>query len=126
MWNDLKGSNLQIKSFAVNYHKCVKKIVKQTWSYSNHDACEEADLILKHLLNIKLVSFAFNLMNTESPCILPYKSYLIYASLFVKRITNLFMTEYNVRSSYDNDFDAIKSRIIYVLIREPRSSYHRV
>ncbi len=65
--DDLKGSNLQIKSLTVNYHKCVKKIVKQKQSYSNHDACEEAGLlILKHLLNLRLVSFAFSLVNTES------------------------------------------------------------
>ncbi len=123
LWDDLKGSNLKIKSLTVNYHKCVKKIVQQKWSYSNHDSCEEAGLpILKHLLNLRLVSFAFSLVNTESPCILPNEPYLINASLFVKRILNLFMTEYNVSYLFDNDFDAIKSGIIYVCIRESKPS----
>ncbi len=60
----------------------------------------------------------FILNNTESPRILPYKPYLMYASLYVKRITNLFMTEYNARSY----FDAIKPHMIYVHFMEPRSS----
>ncbi len=52
--DDLKGSNLQIKSLAVNNHKVLRNS-KTKMDYSNHDACEEAGLlILKHLLNLSV------------------------------------------------------------------------
>ncbi len=94
------------------------------------NSSENAMLNVKLFLGLKLTKITpqgiYILINTESPCILAYKPYLIYAFLYVKRVTNLFMTEYNVSSLFDNYLDAIKPRIIYVHFIEPRSSCHKI
>jgi hypothetical protein len=54
LWDDIKGSNAEFKSLAINYyHKCIKKIMKRSWSYSNHEVCEEAELPI--LLSIYII-----------------------------------------------------------------------
>lgn len=124
LWYNSRGSTAALDHFAINYHKCIKQILGKSKIYGNHDACEEAGLpTLKHLINWKMISFAFNLMNSKSPCLLNYKSYLITDSKIFKEVKNIFCQVYSLQNVFDNDFDAVISRISFVQAREPRRVY---
>ena len=117
--------NGEFKSLAINYHKCIKKIMKRSWSYSNHDVCEEAGLpTFKHLHNLRLISFCFQLINSKSVCLSPYMAFLINDSMIIKRTQCIFLNNYDVVDFLNNDLDAIKSRVFFVQNREDRSNYH--
>lgn len=124
LWDSLKYCSSEFKSLCVNYHLAVKMIVKKKWFHSNHAACEEAGLpIFKHFLNSKLISFAFNLKTAKSRCLSPYKCFIINESYFINRIKNIFRQDYQIENVLNNDLDAIKSRIVFIERREPRSSF---
>jgi hypothetical protein len=122
LWYDLTGCKGVFNSHAINYHKSVKKMIGAPWRESNHVVCEETGLpIFKHLINWKIISFAFNLMNTKSTSLARHKCFLIHGSEMFKVIRNIFSTTYSIADVFDNDIDAIKIRIGYVQEREERS-----
>jgi hypothetical protein len=124
LWHNIKGSQSQFKSFSVTYHKAIKKIHKKPWAYSNHDICEEAGLkTFKHLINQKMATFAFNLMNNNSMCFNRYKSFFISDSFLFRNIRKIFQTQYQIEDVFQNDFQAVKARISYVQRNETRSTY---
>ncbi len=80
LWYNLKGCITTSKCHAINYHKCIKKILGVSWMENNHDICEFANLhTFRHLVNWKMISFAFNLINTKSVC---FNRYVLFYKFF--------------------------------------------
>jgi hypothetical protein len=125
IWDSLKGALSQFDSLAVNYHKSIKKVMHKLWIHSNHETCSEAGVpVFKHLVNMKMVSFVLNLYRSRSKCIQPYLPYLRVKSVLFNRVSKIFKNDYDIPNIFDNDLDAVKSRIIFVEAHEPRSSYY--
>ena len=115
LWLKDEGSVSTLKNFAVGYHKAIKKILGISSHESNHFACQEAQMpIFKHLLNKKRIMTAIRLF--YFPCnyfkkVLPF---LKISSVFRARMEKLSHREYDIEFVFENDVDAINSRIIYV------------
>ena len=108
-----------LKHFAIGYHKAIKKILGLSTHESNHYACQEAELLtFKHLLNKIRIITAIRLFS--SPC--NYFRKILYflnvSSVFLNEIKTIALTEYDIESLFENDRDAIMSRIVYVQNRE--------
>ena len=124
LWDNMEHCSTKFKSLSINYHKCIKKLMNKKWYSSNHVACEEANLLIfKHFVNYKLLSFCFNLIDSKSACIKPFHSYFYFKSFIVKRVQFLFRTMYDVNNIFNNDIDALRSRISFIQGREPRSNF---
>ena len=119
LWFDLKGSKTAFKSHAINYHKCIKKLMNLPWRERNHVACKDAGLpIFRHLINWKCISFAFNLLDSKSMCMARHKYYFILYSDMFKKLKIKFLSLYSIKNVFDNELDAIRSRISFVQSRE--------
>jgi hypothetical protein len=120
-WSNFNKSIGAFKHAAINYHKALKIIHRLSFRSSNHDVCEQSQtLTFKHLINLKLFTFAFQLMNSKSQCILPHIAYLKYNSMFVREVQFVARSVYNIENLFSNDIDAIKSRILFIQAREDR------
>ena len=124
LWFDLKGCVSVFNNLAVNYHKCLKKILGLSWGHSNHDVCEKIGIhTFKHFINNSLISYYFNFLNSESPCIVRHKMYFKYYSCYSDLIASEFKKTYSLSNLLENDLDAIKSRISFVERREERTRF---
>ena len=65
-----------------------------------------------------MLNFVFNLFNSSSDCFSPYKLYFLYDSYFTKGVNELFQNTYGIVNIFDNDKDALISRIKFVQSRE--------
>jgi hypothetical protein len=125
LWDQMYGAENEIKSFSVNYHKAVKRIARVPNRYSNHDICDQTGLLLfKHLLNFRMVSYLFQIRNSKSECLTPYIHHLTHYSSMAVNVKNIFANLYGISDIFDNDIEAIYSRINFVQQREERSTYY--
>ena len=125
MWYELKGSHSAFKYHAVNYHRCIKKIINVPWYESNHKICEETGLLLfKHLINWKNLCFICNLLNAKSASISCHRYYIAFYSDILTIVQRRFQDIYSIDDILNNDLDAIRSRIIHVQNREERSHFN--
>ena len=114
LWFGLKRPSQELKQFAVGYHKAVKKLLGLSMHESNHFACQEASLLLfNHLVNKIQISALYRFMKT--PCNIVHKSnvFLNVSSVFLENVRKILSDEYDILSFYENDIDAIFSRIQY-------------
>ena len=49
--------------------------------------------------------------------------FIVNESYFINRKRNIFGQDYQIKNVLNNDLDAIKSRIVFIERREPRSSF---
>ena len=120
LWFNLKGCSKEIKKIAVTYHNCIKKIVKVSKRESNHLICNSFNLmVFEHFLNFRIILFAIRILKSCSPCVLGLKSYF-KDSFLIKRASLILLEKYGI-SSFDNDLDTTKSRILFVQYREEQS-----
>ena len=114
LWLESRGTKTIIKQFTVAYHKAIKKILGLSSHESNHYACQEARLFtFMHLLNkMKIISV---LRLFQSPCsyIAKNLSFFRISSIFCNKTKELFYKEYGIKDIFDNDKDAIISRIMF-------------
>lgn len=115
MWFFNDKSVSALKQFAVGYHKAIKKILGVSYHESNHYACQEARLFtFNHLINkIKLFA-AVRLFKT--PCSFIEKSFgfLSVSSVFLNEVRDIFLEIYDVESLFEQDKDALVSRVAFV------------
>ena len=82
---------------------------------SNHYACQEASaLIFKHLINkIKILAV---LRHFNSPCMFIKKTFYYFSmtSKFLFEIRNICLDIYDIEMLFQQDKDAVISRIAYV------------
>ena len=104
-----------INELAVAFHKSIKKILNLSPHESNHFACQEAGILMfKHLLN--KIKYLTVLRFFTKPCYFIEKNdrFLILSSVLLNEVSNTLKNCYGVHSLFDNDKDAILSRIEYV------------
>ena len=115
MWLNNRGSSSVLKQFSVGYHKAIKRILGLSTHESNHFVCQEARILtFNHFLNRSKIMTAIRLLH--SPCnyfrkIMPF---LNMSSFFRSRIKDLCQREYGIHNVFENDIDAIDSRIKFV------------
>ena len=119
LWNDLKGSMYEFHAAEVTYHKKIKQFLGFPVWQSNHFSCEVAGLpIFKHLVNRRILSFAFLIYTTKSPCLQPLIDFLKFDSRVIKNTQRIFNQVYGVQNFLENDFGALNAKINYVQFTE--------
>ena len=116
LWFNHFKTSVILKQFAIAYHKAIKKILGLSTHESNHYACQQATLFtFRHLLNKIVIMAAVRLFN-NSPCVFFSKImyFLNVSSFFLNEIKNLICEDYGIDTLFDNDMDAVLSRIVYV------------
>ena len=112
------------RKFSIAYHKTIKKIAGMAPWQSNHTACDITGFpILIHFVNNRILSHFFSIINSKSPCITPLKYYFIHRSFLFTSINKIFKNQYGISNVLDNDFMALKARIIFTQRNEERSFY---
>ena len=109
-----KGTKSLIKQFAVGYHNAVKKILGVSSHESNHYACQETGLFtFKHLLNKMKVLSVFRIFQAPCNCIARNLAFFSISSVFRRNILETFHEDYGIENVFENDKDAVISRIIF-------------
>ena len=112
LWFGGKSQRQELKQFAVGYHKAIKKLIDVSTHESNHFACQETNLLLfGHLINkLKISALHRYIMK---PCRFIYKAmpFMRVSSVMADEVREILYKEYDVLSFYDNDINAIFSRI---------------
>ena len=109
------GSSAVLKQFSISYHKAIKKLLHFSSHESNHFACQEAQLLtFQHLFNNAKIMSALRLFS--QPCIFIRKTidFLYISSLLLNDVLFILRRDYDIDSLYDNDRDAIYSRICFI------------
>ena len=114
LWFGLKRPSQELKQFAVGYHKAIKKLLGLSMHESNHFACQEARLLsFNHLINKIQINALHRFINKPCKIVHKLKVFLRISSVFSENIGKMLYDEYDVLSFYDNDIDAIFSRIYF-------------
>ena len=121
LWYDNDKSLGAFRTVEINYHKAIKRMQNLSYRESNHVACEALNMLtFKHLINKKMISFAFQVLRSRSLCLFSHIPYLKYYSQFISKVKSKAYKDYGIEELFENDMDAIKSRIYYVQCREDR------
>lgn len=119
LWYDNKGCCSIMKQFGIGYHKAIKKIYGVSTRDSNHIICERANLMtFNHYMNFIRIRTAYKLI-TE-PCSFIYKNiaYMKHSSNVIRNVLKTLKIAYDVDMLFENDLDAIHSRVKFVQARE--------
>ena len=115
LWLDYKGALGVLKQFAVGYHGAIKKLLGLSSHESNHYACQEARmLIFKHFVNKARLCTSMRLFSTPCSYFMKILPFLRISSVIRSKIEEVFEREYDTEYVFENDFDAVLARIIYV------------
>jgi hypothetical protein len=69
-------SKIEFYNLSVTFHNSLKKVLGFPRYENNHDVCAEAQIhTFKHIVNRKIILHVYNLMNSNSPCVIPLRSY---------------------------------------------------
>ena len=113
--------NRNINKLSICYHKAIKRVARLNVWDSNHEACDIVQVMtFQHLLAKRVLVFLFNMIKSKSPCLKPYKNYLIVRSNLIGSFNRYFAAKYDISKVLDNPLPANISRIKYVQIHEPR------
>ena len=111
-----------LKDVALAYHNAINKMASRRKFDSTHECLDSLKLpIFKHLLAKRMISFAFSIFKTDSPCMAYHRHYFRYQSTFSCEIKKMFFKEYQIANVFDNPLCAIHARIDYVQRAEPRT-----
>ena len=124
LWYDVLNRDRVFHKISVAYHKAVKKLAGlPVWS-SNHLACELIGVnIFRHLQAKRMYKFCLSVFCSRNKTINKLKYYFMYKSNIMRMIETTFLLEYGIVNLFENDTDAILSRIDFVEKHEPRSYY---
>ena len=115
LWFGPDKSKVVFKQFEVGYHKAVKKLLNLSMHESNHYACQESNLLtFKHLVNKMKVDAAVRFILKPCNFIENLTHFLKISSVMIKEVTGILNDIYDIDSMFDNDTDAILSRIHFV------------
>ena len=121
MWHNLKGCSASFNELRMSYHKSLKKLHGIPYRTSNHDVCDASGLFtFDHYLSQRLLSFIFRIEGMKNWFLGHMKSFLIKRSDLMQGVSNRFQNMYSIDNIFDNDYEALKSRIKFVSDREPR------
>ena len=110
-----------LKSFAVAYHKAIKKLLGLSYHESNHFACQEAQLLtFENLINKMKIFNVLRMIDGSCNFINKVSGFLSVCSVLYKETYEVLENKYDIVSLIDNDKDAIMSRIWFVQNHEPQ------
>lgn len=110
--NLVGGSSAILKQFTVGYHKSIKKLLNLSSHESNHFACQEAQLLIfHHFINKMKICTSLRLFLWPCAFIKKILNYMLASSFLLSEVRNILRNDYDVDSLFDNDKDAIISRI---------------
>ena len=90
------GSLYTFRDASISYHTAIKRIVKLPSRDSNHTACDFIDCL-------PIVSFGFQILNSNRACLLHHMSYLLSSSKIIADIINIDKVDYGVEAVFNND-----------------------
>ena len=124
-WYNLDNCKTAFKTLQTLYHKHIKRILRVNKRYSNHIACKEANIhTFPHLINIKVMNHMRKFVFSNNSCCKQLKYYFQFNSIIVKMFIDKFEREYGISDIFNNDLDALHSRVKFTEDREPISSWH--
>lgn len=126
-WYSLENCKKSFNTLATLYHKHIKKIYKVNKYHSNHIICKEANILtFKHFISTKILNFVINLVNGKNNCLKQLKYYFMNDAITINKFKKYFEENYNISNIFENDLDALHSRIQYVEKNEPTSLYEPI
>ena len=115
LWIRKPSLTAPLKQFAVGYHKAIENILNLSYHESNHYACQEGEILtFQHLMNKCTIMSAIRFLTKPCDFILKVKEFFITSSVILSQACEILKTIYNVDSIFENDRDAIMSRICFV------------
>ena len=78
--------------------------------------------IFKYLVAKKFINFAFNLLQSHSPCLSSHKYYFCAYSNYGKEIKTLFYEKDQIPDVFDNRLCAVMARKEFIHRTKPRST----
>lgn len=122
IWFDRKYVKTLLKQLGVSYHLGLKKLSGYPRYFSNHYVCEQLNCsTFEHFLNLRNLKAFRRLSEASSKCMVMFQTYLSKLSYCRFSIDELFRDCYQIDDIFNNDFDAIVSRIGYVQAHEHSS-----
>ena len=108
-----------MKQLEIGYYKAIKKILNLSSHESNHYACQESNLLtFEHLINKIKILAAFRFFCSPCDFIKKAINFLYISSMFLKQIFIISKNKYDIDMLFENDIDAVMSRILFVQQRE--------
>ena len=124
LWYNDSNRKKNLYKTSVAYHKAIKRIVHLNSWDSNHLGCELVGVnIFKHLQAKRMFNFYRSVLRSKNHFINKSKYYWNSVADIKSNIERIFVSEYDVTDVFNNDADAILSRIDFVERNEPRMSF---
>ena len=115
LWFGPLKSKQALKQFGIGYHKAIKKILQLSTHESNHFACQEAGLMtFNHLINKLKICAVLRFILRPCDFIRNLLNFMQISSVMVKDVRCILRAIYDIDSVFDNDVEAIISRILFV------------
>ena len=115
LWFGPSKSKVMFRQFEVGYHKAIKKLLNLSSHESNHYACQESNLFtFTHFMNLMKINAAIRFISKPCNFIEKLIHFMKVSSVMINEVLHILKETYDIDSLYDNDFDAIVSRITYV------------
>ena len=127
LWFYDNKSKYALQQFAIGYHKAIKKLLGVSTHESNHFVCQEASLFtFEHLLNKLKLLLVMRLFSFPCSYIQKNFSFLISSSVLLSEVRDTFCDKYDIELLFEQDRDAMLSRILYVQNHETpmREGWH--
>ena len=122
LWLINKNRASTFKAISVSFHNAIKKIFGIPRQESNHYICNGLNVYtFEHLINKKTINFFLNMSLSSSICFAPFIHYFNNYSYMYRKIKKLCNDKYSINDIFDNDRDAILSRIMRVQLEEQSS-----
>ena len=114
-WYNSDKCKGKLDDLNVAYHIALKTMLNVPKSASNRFVCAALNVqTLEHLLNRHLISFAFQIHQSNSHCVTPLKYFLLHKSEFIDHVKEKFRYKYGIVDIFNNDLQAVYCRINYI------------
>ena len=115
LWFGPLESKQALKLFGIGYHKAIKKVLQLSMHESNHFACQEAGLMtFNHFLNKMKICSLMRFILRPCDFIRNLLNFMQISSVMVQDVSCVLRKIYDIYSLFDNDIEAIISRILFV------------
>ena len=119
LWFYDKKSKSALLQFAIGYHKAIKKLLGVSTHESNHFVCQESSLFtFEHLLNKLKLFLILRVFNDPCAFIEKTLNFLVLSSVLLNEIRDIFIHNYEIELLFEQDREALISRIVYVQSHE--------
>ena len=119
LWFYDKKCKQALHQLAVGYHKAIKKLLGVSTHESNHFVCQESSLFtFEHLLNKLKLFLILRVFNDPCAFIEKTLNFLVLSSVLLNEIRDIFIHNYEIELLFEQDREALISRIVYVQSHE--------